>query len=92
VRAYLNRSATCQVQRSLNTNERASPRRLPAPPTFLAAQAPATNDNIDYGDLPMLDLEDEPLERPNTPPLNNSDANPHGDSPPPAAGLGVVGP
>jgi hypothetical protein len=40
----------------------------------------------------MLDLEDEPLERPNTPPLNDPAANPHGDPPPPAAGLGVVGP
>jgi hypothetical protein len=39
----------------------------------------------------MLDLEDEPLERPNTPPLNNPAANPHGDSPPPVASLGVVG-
>jgi hypothetical protein len=39
----------------------------------------------------MLDLEDEPLERPNTSPLKNPAANPHGDSPPPAAGLGVVG-
>lgn len=92
VRAHLNRSATCQVQRSLNTNGRAPPRRLTAPPTFAAAQALATNDNVDYGDLPMPDLEDEPLERPSTPPLNNPAANPHGDPPPPTEGLGVVGP
>jgi hypothetical protein len=40
----------------------------------------------------MLDLEDEPLERPSTPPLNNPAANPHGDPPPPTEYLGVVGP
>jgi hypothetical protein len=40
----------------------------------------------------MGDLEDEPLERPNTPPLNNPAANPHADPPPPTEGLGVVGP
>jgi hypothetical protein len=92
VRAHLNRSATCQVQRSLNTNGRSPSRRLTAPPSLPAAQAPATNESVDYGDLPMLDLEDEPLERPSTPPLNNPAANPHGDPPPPTEGLGVVEP